>query len=207
GTNNQNEGSGRLDQKMGPNGQLSVRYSYGRRDLFEPFTENQTELPGFGDYVFDRGHNALIHDQQIFGARTINSLTLGFNRAVRQVFSQNYQVDVNHLWGVNYLPTVPRDFGYPGINVTGFSRAGDVAALPIDRADNTYQLGDNLTLLRGAHSIKIGGEVRALQLNGYVEVYSRGQMNFTGALTNSGIGDLLLGLPTLGIHAQYTGPQ
>src|SRR5581483_1723264 len=72
---------------------------------------------------------------------------------------------------------------------------------------NTYQIGDNVTLMRGSHAIKIGGEVRKLQLNGYVEVYSRGQMNFTGALTNSGIGDLLLGLPTLGIQSKYTGPQ
>ena len=55
--------------------------------------------------------------------------------------------------------------------------------------------------------MKIGGEFRALQLNGYVEIYDRGQINFTGALTGSGIGDLLLGLPTLGIKSTYTGPQ
>ena len=40
--------------------QLTLRYNYGRQNLFEPYAENQTELPGFGDYVFDRGHNALI---------------------------------------------------------------------------------------------------------------------------------------------------
>ncbi len=118
---------------------------------------------------------------------------MGFNRAVRQVFAQNYTTNVNALWGVNYLPTVPRDYGYPGISVTGYSRVGDVASLPIDRADNTFQVADILTLIRGAHSIKIGGELRALQLNGYIEVYARGQIDFTGALTGSGIGDLLLG--------------
>ena len=207
GTNNQNEGTARIDHRISDNARITARYSYGRQDLFEPFAENQTEIPGFGDYVFDRGHNALLSYQQNFGSRTINSVTAGFNRAVRQVFPQNYNVNVNQLWGVSYLPTVPRDFGYPGIEVTGYSRVGDVASLPIDRADNTYQLGDNLTLIRGAHSIKIGGEFRALEENGYVEVYSRGQINFTGALTGSGIGDLLLGLPTLGIHSTYTGPQ
>ena len=51
-------------------------------------------------------------------------------------------------------------------SVTGFSRVGDVASLPIDRADNTYQIGDNLTLIRGAHSVKIGGEFRALEICG-----------------------------------------
>jgi hypothetical protein len=207
GVNNQNEGSGRLDRRISDNGQLSLRYSYGRRDLFEPFAENQTELPGFGDNVFDRGHNLLLTWQQTLGPRTTNTALVGFNRAVRQIFGQNYNVNVDQKWGVSYLPTVPRDFGYPGISVTGYSRVGDVAALPIDRADNTFQYGDNLTLIRGAHSIKIGAEFRALQENGYIEVYARGQVNFTGALTGSGIGDLLLGLPTLGIHSTYTGPQ
>ncbi len=206
-TNSRNEGSGRLDRRISATSQLTLRYTYGRRDLFEPYTENQTELPGFGDYVFDRGHNALAHYEQTLGPATVNSVLAGFNRAVRRIYVQNYATNVNQLWGVNYLPTAPRDFGYPGISVVGYSRVGDVAPLPIDRADNTWQFGDNLTLIRGAHSIKAGGEFRALQENGYVEVYSRGQMNFTGALTGSGIGDLLLGLPTLGIKSQYTGPQ
>ena len=77
-------------------------------------------------------------------------------------------------------PPTPRDYGYPGISVTGYSRVGDVASLPIDRADNTFQVTDTLTLIRGAHSIKIGGEFRALQQNGYVEVYGRGSDRFHG---------------------------
>lgn len=207
GTDRQNEGSVRLDRQLSDSSQVTLRYTYGRQDLFEPFAENQTELPGFGDYVFDRGHNALINYEKTFSPRTMNSVIVGFDRTIRQVFTQNYQVDVNQLWGVNYLPTVPRDFGYPGISVSGYSRVGDVATLPIDRADNTYQVGDNLTLVRGAQSIKIGGGLRDLQLNGYIEVYARGQVDFTGALSGSGIGDLLLGLPTLGIQSHYTGPQ
>ncbi len=207
GTNIQNEATGRIDRQVTANSELTFRYSYGRQNLFEPYAENQTELPGFGDFVFDRGHNALIHYQQALSPRTINSVLIGFNRAVRQIFAQNYTTNVNQLWGVDYLPTVPRDFGYPGVSVTGYSRVGDVISLPIDRADNTYQASDNLTLIRGANSIKIGTDFRDLQLNGYIEVYSRGQIDFTGALSGTGIGDLLLGLPTLGIQSKYTGPQ
>jgi hypothetical protein len=203
----ENEATVRVDHQFSDTSQLTARYNYGSQNLFEPYAENQTELPGFGDYVFNRGHNALLQYVKTLSPRTINSAFVGFNRAVRQVFAQNYTTNVNALWGVNYLPTVPRDFGYPGISVTGYSRVGDVASLPIDRADNTFQVGDILTLIRGAHSIKIGGGLRALQLNGYIEVYARGQVNFTGALSGSGIGDLLLGLPTLGIQSQYTGPQ
>jgi len=206
-TANQNEGSGRIDHRLSGSAELTFRYSYGREDLFEPFAENQVQLPGFGDYVYDRGHNALAHYQKTLGAHAANSLIAGFNREIRQILVQNNQVNVNSLWGVNYLPTAPRDYGYPGVSITGYSRVGDVATLPINRADNTYQLVDNFSFIRGAHSLKFGGEMRILQLNGYVEVYSRGQIDFLGALTGSGIGDLLLGLPTLGIQSHYTGPQ
>ncbi len=207
GTDQQNEATTRLDQRLSHNSQLTLRYSYGRQNIFEPYAQDQTQVPGFGDYVYNRGHNALAQYQQTISPRTINSILIGFDRTIRQVLVQNYRTDVNTLWGVGYLPATPRDFGYPGISVTGYSRVGDLAALPIDRTGNTYQAADSLTLIRGAHSIKIGGELRILQLNGYVEVYSRGQINFTGALTGSGIGDLLLGLPALGIQSQYTGPE
>ena len=100
----------RLDHRLSDNSQLTARYNYGSQNLFEPFAENQTELPGFGDYVFNRGHNALVQYLKTLSPRTINSVLVGFNRAVRQVFAQNYTTDVNALWGVNYLPTVPRDF-------------------------------------------------------------------------------------------------
>ena len=128
------------------------------------------QLPGFGDYVYDRGHNALIHEQQTFGATaTIPSFSVSIGPSGRSWCRIN-QTNVDSLWGVNFLPTVPRDYGFPGISVTGYSRVGDVAALPINRADNTYQLVDNFSLVRGAHSLKMGGELRDLQLNGYVEV-------------------------------------
>jgi hypothetical protein len=206
-TANQNQGSGRMDHILSDSAELTLRYTYGREDLFEPFAENQVQLPGFGDSVYNRGHNALVHYQKTFGARATNSLIAGFNREIRQILVQNDQVNVNSLWGVNYLPTVARDYGYPGISVDGYSRVGDVATLPINRADNTYQLVDNFSFIRGAHSLKAGGELRVLQLNGYVEVYSRGQIDFLGALTGAGIGDLLVGLPTLAIQSHYTGPQ
>ena len=60
-TGNQNQGSGRIDHRLSGSAELTFRYTYGREDLFEPFAENQVELPGFGDYVYDRGHNAMIH--------------------------------------------------------------------------------------------------------------------------------------------------
>jgi hypothetical protein len=197
----------RVDHRLSEVDQLTFRYSYFYKSLFEPYAEDSQSLPGFGDYPQDRGHNALVNYVRTLGPRTTNSLMLGFNRAGRRDLQQNYGTDVNKLWGVNYLPTDPLQFGYPSINVLGFSLAGDVTTLPIDRHITTYQLADNLSLVRGTHDIQIGADFRKIELNGIVDVYARGSLGFFGGITGSGIGDLLLGFPNFTLNSQLTAPQ
>ncbi len=198
----------RVDHAFNDLNKLVLRYSYGHKNILEPYTENSTtNLPGFGDYVYDRGHNALVSYTRVFGPGTTNSLLLGFNRAARTILQQNYQTNVNQLWGVNYLPSDALQLGYPSISVSGFSPVGDLASLPIDRHTTTYQLNDTLSLVRGNHGLKIGAEFRKIELNGVVDELPRGAISFLGALTGSGIGDLLLGLPTFTIDSQLTAPQ
>ncbi len=202
-----NQYNTRVDHIQSSADRFTFRYSYGFKDIFEPYAENSQELPGFGDYLKDRGHNALMNYVRIMNPSTINSLLLGFNRVGRQLLQQNYSTDVNKLWGVDYLPTGPVESGYPSISVLGFSRAGDVATLPIDRHNNTYQLSDTLSLVRGNHAIQAGAEFRKLELNGIIQVYTRGSMSFLGALSGTSMGDLLLGLPTFSIQSHEAAPQ
>lgn len=199
--------TGRLDHKFSDVSQLMMRYSYGSKSLFEPFVEESVELPGFGDYVDDTGHSAMIHYLRTFGGRSINSLILGMNRVTRSVLPENHNTDVNSLWGVNYLPVNPRDFGYPIVKVAGFSQVGDATQLPIQRAGTTYQIGDTFSMVRGAHAVKIGGEIRYIQHNGILDLLARGSISFSGAISGSGIGDLLLGFPTFSVQSQSTNPQ
>jgi hypothetical protein len=197
----------RMDHQFSPSSQLSLRYGYGRSYLAEPFTQGSTEVPGFGDYVWDSGHNAMIEFTHNFSANTIDSLTAGMNRAPRRIYQQNYQTNVNKLWGVNYLPTDPLDFGYPSISVAGFSLVGDVTEIPNTNEETTYQLGDTVSMVRGAHGIKFGGEVRNIRLNSVLDLLGRGSISFSGALSGYGITDLFLGLPTYSLQSQFDNPQ
>ena len=197
----------RADYRVTDADLFTLRYSFGRNDLFEPFAEAFTQIPGFGDYPRDRGHNAMIHEVHAFGPRTVNSLLAGFNRVERDVLPENYRTDVNKLWGVNYLSDRPLDFGYPSISVSGFPPVGDLISIPIVRTGNTYQMTDELSVVHGRHTIKLGAEFRKIEHNGALDIYARGQMIFTGALSGSGLSDLLLGLPTVGIQSQFNNHQ
>lgn len=152
----------------------------------------------------DVGHNAMLQEVHAFGPRAVNTLLLGFNLGDRRVRPQNYLTNVNRSWELNYLPDRAIDFGYPSISVARLSTVGDVTSIPIDRVVVTYQLNDTVSLSHDAHNIKAGAEIRNVRLNGILDLLTRGSLSFSGALTTSGIGDLLLGLPSFGIIRKPT---
>jgi carboxypeptidase family protein len=199
------ENSFRGDHQISPNDELTLRYSQGIVNLFQPYPEGVSTtgaVPGFGDYDSDHTHNAMIREQHSFGANAINSAILGFNRFSRDFLPQNYTENVGQLWGVSWLNLPPRDYGYPTISVTGFSQVGDDFAFPNLRHTNTYQAADSVTILHGLNTFKFGADIRKLQLNGHLDELARGSLTFSGAITGSPLADLLLGYPTLGIQAQ-----
>jgi hypothetical protein len=198
---------GRLDHRISQAGQLTMRYSFGTQDLFEPYVQGQANVPGFGDYVTNTGHNAMIHYTHAVSPRTFQSLRLGFSRTFRDVQPQNHATDVGKLWGVDWLNIRPRDFGYPLFNIAGFPTVGDATQIPISRHITTYQIVEDVSLLRGNHSFKIGGELRNERLVGYLDYFARGSLSFSGAISGTGLSDLLLGFPSFGLQATFDNRQ
>ena len=197
----------RLDHQLTRADQLGFRHSFGAQDLDEPYTEELAAVPGFGDAVTNSAHNAMAHHSRAFSARTFHSLRLGFGRTFREVLPQNHAVDVGQRWGVDWLRVRPRDFGYPLINIAGYSPVGDATQLPISRHVDSYQLIEGLSAVRGRHELKAGGEVRHQRLVGFLDYFARGSLSFSGAISGSGLSDLLLGFPSFGIQATFDNRQ
>jgi outer membrane receptor protein involved in Fe transport len=195
----------RIDHRISGADRLMARVSMGRVDLFEPYTEGTGVTAGYGDFVNDRTWNAMAQHEHVF-AHAVNAVRVSVNRLSRDLLTENYQTNAGAAWGVNWLNVPAQSFGYPSINVAGYSRVGDAFSLPILRDATTYQVAEDLSIDRGRHLAKIGGDLRYLRLNSQLDLFSRGQLNFTGAFTGSGIGDLLLGLPTFGLQAKSNNP-
>jgi hypothetical protein len=203
---NEPQGTFRLDHRLSSSDHFTFRYSQGSVDLFEPYTEGTGITAGFGDFVNDRTWNVMGQHEHVFGTRATNSLRFGANGFSRDLLTENHATNVGAAWGVNWLNVPSQSFGYPVIDVAGYSRIGDALSLPLLRDTATRQLADDLSIDRGTHLFKVGGEARYMRLNSQVDLFSRGQLSFTGAFTGTGIGDLLLGLPTFGIQAQANNP-
>ena len=82
--------------------------------------------------------------------------------------------------------------GPPGIGVTGFAGFGGGGAMLIEPAGYNEFL-DSVTLIRGAHSFKIGGEIRNAYIHNIQPNAVDGSFSFNGSGTGNAFADFLIG--------------
>jgi len=94
----------------------------------------------------------------------------------------------------------PTGSAIPGLSFQGDSGITSISGTrqrPL--TEGRYQIADNLTWIRGRHTMKFGFDVRALELGDYSNFNGPdnfGYFYFQGGYTGSDLADFLLGLPT-----------
>jgi hypothetical protein len=194
--------SGRIDWKINDNYNFYTRYQRNRGDLLSPDGTSGRFIS-----ASQNPDNFVASLTQIYGTNVINETKFGFNRAPTDLLT--VVPSISGLNGFDLSLTSLRLTGNivsPGVNggsATGFtepggltrqSSAGNGRAQPIRPA--TYSFIDNLSVTRGNHNMKFGGEVRLLrvdfdQLGGIT--YSYGNLTdflLNRNLTAAFIGDL-----------------
>ena len=180
---------------------LMFRYSFSRDDRDQPFPVQGRNLPGFGTSVLDQGHNFAAALTKAVSARTFNELRVGVNALYRNDYPQSQGVDQFAALGITGPSLGAVDQGYPTMIVPGYETLGDNPNLPVLRKTRTIHVSDALTLDRGRHHVKMGGELHDYQSDGYNHLFARGQMTFSGAFSGQPFADLLLGFPTVTLLA------
>ena len=198
----------RLDHRLTDKADLTFRYSFGDRDLFEPFTgPSFSVVPGFGDTVRRRSQNAMVALTLALTPNLVNETRGAFSRVAASVTQQASVLNS----GVG-LPTISpraRDLGLSFITITGFSPLGDEGNNPQNSVTNVYQLLNNSNYISGKHLIKFGFDFRFSQQNAFRDIESRGRLQFSpfGQISGNALGDLLLGFPFLTSVARVDNPQ
>ena len=198
----------RVDHKLNDRADLVFRYSFGDRDLFEPFTGPTFSLvPGFGDTVNRRSQNAMAALTLLITPNLVNESRLAFSRVASSV--QQEASVLNSNVGLPTISPRERDLGLSFITITGFSPLGDEGNNPQNSVTNVYQFLNNSSYVHGNHLIKFGADLRFSQQNAFRDVESRGRLQFSPflTLTNNALADLLLGFPLLTSVARVDNPQ
>jgi hypothetical protein len=222
-----------LDFKVNynPTAQASmfVRYSFSPSNIFDPPSLG----PALGDALAGgqpgrapgRVQSAAVGGAYTISPRVLVDANIGFTRqrlgAQNIDIDQNYGLDVLGIPGTNGPDQLQG--GYPRFTISGFSSIGNPnVSNPFLFRDNQYVAVGNLNWMRGAHSLRFGGEYTYYTINHFQPQAAfgpRGGFNFSGGLTAlratgaaaptlyNGWADFLLGLPqSMGKDLQYINP-
>jgi hypothetical protein len=143
-------------QQLGKNDSLHGFYAFQKDVRTEPALQGDT-LPGWGDHRTGRRQIGTLQYLHIFNSSITNEARIGFNRIAID-FSPANLIDPASIGLVDGLTG---SVGIPQTTITdlGFTIGGP-ANFPQGRDTTTGVLSDTVTMLKGNHQIKWGGEFR-----------------------------------------------
>lgn len=157
--------------------------------------------PGVGggnnDFARDDNHafNVALSETHVFGASVVHEVRLGANslRTNKRPLISGYP---NADFGLRVDAAEPVE-GLARLNFGGalsYAPLGEFQFNPNDKTAGTLQLLDNVTIARGAHTLKSGADLRWIRSNAIGAQFARGIFNFNGRFTGSSFADFLLGM-------------
>ena len=178
-----------VDHSFTANSRLSVRGLWTRGDYISP-----PALPGFLQDSKTSPTNVSISHTQVFNPTTINEARAYMQREFGSgIQVQSTTISASDL-GFRNNP-VPPSTAVPGIDVDNFFSLGNSGSGTTYNLSQKWGYEDNVTLVRGRHTLKFGGSFRTARYAEWGEWGTRGDFEFTGSVPGSALGDFLIGAP------------
>ena len=211
----------RVDHNFSSKDSVFARFSYDQATSFVPGGS-----PGFAEAnafastqdILNHGRNVAISETHVFSDRSINQFNVGFNRIFNHIRSFGdgtceaaklgiQGADLNSKCPgapVGVITQSTKDCMSCGLSSTlmnNYWALGDRGFAPFQGGTNVFSISDSFDMIRGKHHFRIGGQVRAQQMNVETNAFQDGFfINF--GLTGDAAADLLLGELGGGIHDQ-----
>jgi len=213
----------RLDQILSSSDTAFARVSYDQATSYVPgggginnFTESNFFASNQG--IINHARNIALSETHVFSPTTVNQVTGGYNRIFDYITSQGSGSCESAKLGIpggNLDCSAGNTCAPSGVScgltisevLGGYFSVGDRGFSPFQGGTNVFSIHDSLDMIRGKHDIKIGGSIRANQMNTKTEGFQDGFWEFTGLWAGNPEADFLLGLSSLAIHDQaFKGP-
>lgn len=179
---------------------------FGRWSRGDELELSPSTFPRQGFKLDTQVQQLMLSNTRVLSPSIVNEFRFGYNRFLNSnlqanAFERNV---VGELGGIPGIATPdPIIYGIPSIGITGFTGFGETGTAPNLTRSHVFQWIDNMSIIRGRHSIRFGAEIRRDRYNQIGNQFPRGSFSFTGqatqnpqSATNSGNGmaDYLLGL-------------
>jgi hypothetical protein len=168
----------RVDWRMNSRASMSFKHNLQRiNQLQSGNVPPSPSYPGNGTVVNGRNQNVSFNFVELLTPQTTNEFRFGWNRFRLTATAQDSSFNPSSL-GFQNLNFDNQ--GLPTITIGGFFTVAQLSSLgsnfttPSNRADNVWSFADNLSLNRGRHTWKFGGEFRYIRLNVDNDALGRG---------------------------------
>jgi hypothetical protein len=183
-------------------GNLSAYYHTDAYSLDNPYPTAQggANVPGFNAVSRGRAELATLGLTTVLSSAAVNELHLGTTRAANRIgqpvggvgpslVSQGFTSAQGEPGIVALAPSIE---GIENVSFNDFTIGVDTTG--VDQVNNTYQVSDNIALMRGRHSLKAGVSLHVDQVNINPDATFNGSFLFQGTETGSDFADFLLGI-------------
>jgi hypothetical protein len=198
---NWDQGAGRIDYILTPNMNLFGRYSTSREDEIIPGLRPST---GVTNSV--KTDTVMLHHAWTIGPRMVNEARASFILANASSLGDlsGTQDFAGSVLGIPGVSGAAVDYGQPSFGGGGdnFLSLGEGAfGHPLQKIQNTFEIGDDWSLIKGHHVLKVGVDFRHEYLNILNHNLARGAFSSPVAATAAldGSGGLTLASFLLGI--------
>ncbi|MBZ5545648.1 MAG: TonB-dependent receptor, partial [Acidobacteriia bacterium] len=161
-------------------------------------SDSVSGFPELTRHVATRSQNLNLSEMHTFGPGVMNTFLFNFNRQRTSTLNPfAFNQDIAGELGIQGISTNPFDWGLPVTQFTNFAGLNDV--IPSLTRNQTVRISDFLMTTKGKHTVRLGGELRRVQLNTLTDPDARGTFNFTGFTTS----DFVNGFPVPGTGVDF----
>jgi hypothetical protein len=156
---------------------------FGRYSFDNDFVATGTLFPDEAGGVTTDTWQGVLGNTYILGPSTVNEFRFAVNHFTNlQTSHWAFKQDIGKQFGIPGLPDVsPAAWGIPSFSFSNFS--GYAEGDPAVTYDTIIQATDNISLSRGAHTLKFGVEIRRDRYNQSGNQRAHGVFTFDGSAT------------------------
>jgi hypothetical protein len=198
--NDANQFGARVDHRFSASDEFFGRYLFSQGSVFNPLSINGADVPGFPVNDDLRTQNLMLSHTHTFTPTLFNYVRFAYFRN-----SFDFDQRLNHALpsslGFNITPTFDEAVGPPFVQVSGIASVGNPITGPRLTVQNSYEVNDSVSWIRGRHQLKIGGEYRRNLIDAQQGIASNGFYVFVPFPMSNSIANLLLGAPVVFLQA------
>jgi hypothetical protein len=204
-TNKNNQYISRIDHNFSSKDSIFGYWFYEQDNDVEDESFYGGSYPGFGDTNGGRIQILNLTWNHTFSSSILNEAKIGYNRlGFWNSVKPQKAVLPSSVGFTGIIPQDPAGAGVPCVDIVGLTAPGAACTMgfsidgPQPRIDQTYQVSDNFSWIKGNHTLKLGFDMRRMEVENPFYFYNNGFFYFGGSgsySTGNPEADFLLGAP------------